>query len=127
MASRDSEPPHRHCQRPIDAGAQDEPIPTPDPLMTQADDQSPTIAELDDTLEQLSSRGEEIREAQLEQALDRLDEMGGLTTSQRSAVEQLSYRLVEQLLAVPEASLREAITAGETETAETALELFEAD
>lgn len=95
--------------------------------MTQADDQSPTIAELDDTLEQLSSRGEEIREAQLEQALDRLDEMGALTTSQRSAVEQLSYRLVEQLLAVPEASLREAITAGETETAETALELFEAD
>jgi len=64
-----------------------------------------------------------VRTEQLERALSRLREEGDLTDEQRVAVEALSERLVDGLLAAPRARLRDA--AGGAEAARTVLELYD--
>jgi len=56
-------------------------------------------------VEALLSDGEATRERELARALDRLDAAGELTPEREAALEALSNRLVERLLAPPTESL----------------------
>ncbi|MFC6975981.1 glutamyl-tRNA reductase [Halomicroarcula sp. GCM10025709] len=87
------------------------------------DTTEPTI-DVEQALGQLAARGAEVRAEQLEEALTRLRADGDLTDEQVAALEQLSERLVDRLLAVPEETLREAANRGDEEAVETAMELF---
>lgn len=73
--------------------------------------------------DRLDREAEAVRAEQLERALSRLATQGELTATQRAAVEQLSERLVESLLAGPRAGLREPST--RTDAARTILDLFD--
>lgn len=91
-----------------------------------ADDAGPDEpADVGDAIDELEARGEAIRREQLERALARLDGESGLTDGQREAVERLSERLVDRLLSVPRARLREIAADGDQEAVETAVALFE--
>jgi glutamyl-tRNA reductase len=67
------------------------------------DTESPV--DVDEAIARIDSRGAKIQREELEETLSRLQRDGELTAAQRVAVEQLSERLVERLLAVPRASL----------------------
>ncbi|WP_276273893.1 glutamyl-tRNA reductase [Haloarcula litorea] len=69
------------------------------------------------------TRGAEVQAEQFERALRELDDEA-LTDAQREAVERLSERLVDRLLAVPEARLRQLAASGDDAAVETALALF---
>ncbi|WP_276277829.1 glutamyl-tRNA reductase [Haloarcula regularis] len=84
-------------------------------------DETPDVEQ---AVERLSDRGATVRSAQVERAIETLRADGDLTDAQREAVERLSERLVERLLAVPRESLRAADRADDVETVETAMELF---
>ncbi|MFC7020560.1 MULTISPECIES: glutamyl-tRNA reductase [Haloarcula] len=84
-------------------------------------DETPDVEQ---AVEHMCDRGATVRSAQVERALEELRADGDLTDAQRQAVERLSDRLVERLLAVPRESLRAADRAGDVETVETAMELF---
>jgi len=79
---------------------------------------------VDESVERISERGQEVRDREVERALTRLDAQGDLSPADREAVERLADRLLGRLLAVPERSLRVAADEGDEETVETALELF---
>jgi glutamyl-tRNA reductase len=84
-------------------------------------DETPDVGQ---AVEQMSDRGATVRSAQVEQALEKLRADDDLTDAQRQAVERLSERLVERLLAVPRENLRATDRADDVRTVETALELF---
>ena len=84
-------------------------------------DETPDVEQ---AVERMCDRGATVRSAQVEQALQKLRADDDLTDAQRQAVERLSERLVERLLAVPRESLRAADHADDVETVETAMELF---
>lgn len=73
--------------------------------------------------DRLDREAEAVRTEQLERALSRLATQGELTSAQRAAVERLSERLVEGVLAGPRAGLREPST--RTEAARAILDLFD--
>ncbi|RLM90635.1 glutamyl-tRNA reductase [Haloarcula sp. Atlit-7R] len=81
--------------------------------------------DVDEAVARINSRGAKIQQEQLEQTLSQLQQDGDLTAAQRLAVEQLSERLVERLLAVPRASLQDAAKNADDERIETAISLFE--
>ncbi|MDS0223142.1 glutamyl-tRNA reductase [Haloarcula sp. S1AR25-5A] len=81
--------------------------------------------DVDEALTRIDSRGAKIRKEQLERTLSQLQADSELTADQRLAVEELSERLVDQLLAVPRASLQDAARNADEETIETAMSLFE--
>jgi len=87
------------------------------------DTESPV--DVDEAVARIDSRGAKIQREQLEQTLSQLQRDGELTASQRVAVEKLSERLVERLLAVPRASLQDAARSAGEERIETAISLFE--
>jgi|GEM_PF-1088031 len=70
----------------------------------------------------IGERGESIRDRQVERALGELDD--DLTARERAVVEALGDRLVERLLAVPEAQLKAAASEGDDEQFDCALKLF---
>jgi len=72
----------------------------------------------------IRDRASAIRDGEVETALAKLDANGDLSDAERETVERLADRLVENLLAVPESSLRAAAADDDVETVETALELF---
>nr|WP_284008319.1 glutamyl-tRNA reductase [Halomicroarcula sp. YJ-61-S] len=92
--------------------------------MSVNDDTTEPTIDVEQALGQLAARGAEVRAEQLEEALTRLRADGDLTDEQVAALEQLSERLVDRLLAVPEETLREAANRGDEEAVETAMELF---
>lgn len=92
--------------------------------MTETDETVEQTPDVDQAVERMCDRGATVRSAQVAQALEKLRADGDLTDAQRQAVERLSERLVERLLAVPRQSLRAAERTGDTETVETAIELF---
>jgi len=71
----------------------------------------------------LDRDAEAVRAEQLERALSQLRANGDLTDEQRAAVEALSERLVDGLLAAPRERLRE--TADDAEAARAVLDLFD--
>ncbi len=73
--------------------------------------------------DRLDRKAASVRTEQLEAALSRLADQGELTATQRVAVERLSQRLVEGVLAGPRAELREA--SNRAEAAQAVLELFD--
>lgn len=93
--------------------------------------------ELENLLEQLKrSRADEViagmyesaealKRREVRQALDRMTANGELSAEQRAAVEDLADSLVNQLLAAPTRSLRDAAGEDDWETIDTALRLFE--
>ena len=81
--------------------------------------------DVDEALARIDSRGAKIRREQLEQTLSQLQRDDELTAAQRLAVEELSERLVDRLLAVPRASLQDAARSADDERIETAISLFE--
>ncbi|MBX0324637.1 glutamyl-tRNA reductase [Halomicroarcula sp. F13] len=87
------------------------------------DDTRETTTDVEQALGQIEARAAEIRAEQLERALTQLRAQGDLTDEQAAAVERLSERLAERLLAVPRASLRQPSSVGDG-TVETAAELF---
>ncbi|MGB9931702.1 glutamyl-tRNA reductase [Haloarcula amylolytica] len=82
-------------------------------------------ADVEEAIARIDSRGAKIRREQLEQTLSQLQQDSELTADQRLAVEKLSERLVERLLAVPRASLQDAARSADDERIETAISLFE--
>jgi len=68
---------------------------------------------------------EDVKERELDIALSRLGAEGDLTEEQRAAVEGLADALVDQLLAVPTQSLREAAAEDDWATVASAIELFD--
>jgi len=81
--------------------------------------------DIDEAIARIDSRGAKIQREQLEETLSQLQQDGELTAAQRGAVEKLSERLVERLLAVPRASLQDAARSADEERIETAISLFE--
>ncbi|EMA09015.1 Glutamyl-tRNAGlu reductase, dimerisation domain [Haloarcula vallismortis] len=81
--------------------------------------------DVDEAIARINSRGAKVRREQLEQTLSQLQDNGELTADQRLAVEKLSERLVERLLAVPRASLQDSAQGADDERIETAISLFE--
>ncbi|EMA26650.1 glutamyl-tRNAGlu reductase [Haloarcula marismortui] len=81
--------------------------------------------DVDEAIARIDSRGAKIQREQLERTLSQLQTDDELTADQRLVVEELSERLVERLLAVPRASLRDAARSSDDERIETALSLFE--
>lgn len=77
-------------------------------------------------LERIRERGEQIRQEELQRALVRLEQQGDLTDAQREQVRQLTDRLVDRLLAVPESTLENA-SAESRETLRTVAGLFAPD
>ncbi|WP_419181155.1 glutamyl-tRNA reductase [Haloarcula halophila] len=88
------------------------------------DDTTEPTPDVEQALGQLAARGAEVRAEQLNRALTRLRADGELSAEQVAALEQLSERLVDRLLALPEETLREAANRGEEDAVETAMELF---
>jgi|GEM_PF-1384560 len=94
--------------------------------------ESPTV---DEAVGRIRGRATAIRDRELETALSKLEASGELSPEDREAVADLADRLVEELVAVPESSLRETVADGSGENGvdggdggdlpvETALELF---
>jgi len=73
--------------------------------------------EAEAAIEIIHERGDRIRERELGRALSELD----LSERERAAIEELSERLVDELLAVPEERLR---TTRDPELVRAALDLF---
>lgn len=73
------------------------------------------------TIAKIRQQSESIRRKELQRALQRLNEEGELTDEQEAAVEALTERLVDQLLAVPRQRLN---AVADEEEAETVIELF---
>jgi glutamyl-tRNA reductase len=92
--------------------------------MSVNDDTLESTTDVEQALGELSARGAEVQAEQLERALSRLRAEDDLSDEQVAAVEQLSERLVDRLLSVPEESLRAADTRGDQQKIETAMELF---
>ncbi|MFY4812533.1 glutamyl-tRNA reductase [Haloarcula sp. AONF1] len=81
--------------------------------------------DVEEAIARIDSRGAKVQREQLEQTLSQLQQDGELTADQRLAVEELSERLVDRLLAVPRASLQDAANSADDERIETAISLFE--
>ncbi|WP_336337302.1 glutamyl-tRNA reductase [Haloarcula brevis] len=81
--------------------------------------------DVEEAIARIDSRGAKIRREQLDRTLSQLQADGELTADQRMAVERLSERLVDRLLAVPRSSLEDAAKTADDERIETAMTLFE--
>ncbi|EMA18644.1 MULTISPECIES: glutamyl-tRNAGlu reductase [Haloarcula] len=81
--------------------------------------------DVEEAIARIDSRGAKVQREQLERTLSQLQQDGELTADQRLAVEELSERLVDRLLAVPRASLQDAAKSADDERIETAISLFE--
>jgi len=92
--------------------------------MSVNDDTTEPTPDVERALGQLAARGAEVRAEQLDRALTRLRAEDELSAEQVAAIERLSERLVDRLLAVPEETLREAANCGDDEAIETTIELF---
>lgn len=66
-----------------------------------------------------------IKQREVETALGRLDDRGQVSDEEREIVESMADAVVNQLLAAPTRSLREAAVADDWETIDTALRLFD--
>jgi len=73
--------------------------------------------------DRLDREAEAVRSEQLERALSRLRANGDLSDEQRAAVEQLSERLVDGLLAASRERLR--MSPGDAEVARILMEMFD--
>lgn len=92
--------------------------------MSVNDETMDATTDVEQALGALSARGAEVQAEQLERALSRLRAEDDLSDEQVAAVEQLSERLVDRLLSVPEESLRAADNRGDQQRIEVAMELF---
>lgn len=82
-------------------------------------------ARADDVIAAMYESAEAAKRRELRTALDRMSANGDLTDEQRETVEDLADALVNQLLAAPTRSLRDAAAEDDWETIDTALRLFD--
>lgn len=81
-------------------------------------------SQADDAIATMYEAAERTKQRELDEALEKLEAQGGLTTDQRETVEALADALVGQLLAAPTKSLREAAVEDDWTTIQTAMQLF---
>lgn len=79
----------------------------------------------DDVIAAMYESAEAIKGREVRKALDRMEGEEDITPEQRRAVEDLADSLVNQLLAAPTRSLRDAAAEDDWETIDTALRLFD--
>lgn len=79
----------------------------------------------DDVIAAMYESAEAVKRREVRAALDRMTADGELTDEQRAAVEDLADALVNQLLAAPTRSLRDAAAEDDWTTIDTALALFD--
>lgn len=82
-------------------------------------------ARADDVIAAMYESADAAKRREVRTALDRLESDGDLTEEQRETVEDLADALVNQLLAAPTRSLRDAAAEDDWETIDTALRLFD--
>lgn len=82
-------------------------------------------ARADDVIAAMYESADVAKRREVRTALERLDAHGELTEGQRETIEDLADALVNQLLAAPTRSLRDAAAEDDWETIDTALRLFE--
>ena len=81
----------------------------------------------DEAIGAMYESAERTKQAELERALGKLEAQGELTDDQRETVSALADALVNQLLAAPTKSLREAAAEDDWTTIHTAMQLFDPD
>ena len=79
----------------------------------------------DEAIAAMYETAESLKRRELEEAISRLESRGGVTEEEREIVESLADALVNQLLAAPTKSLREAAIEDDWSTINTALGLFD--
>lgn len=82
-------------------------------------------ARADDAIAAMYESADAAKRREVRRALDRLESHGELTQDQRETVQDLGDALVNQLLAAPTRSLRDAAAEDDWETIDTALRLFD--
>jgi glutamyl-tRNA reductase len=82
-------------------------------------------ARADDVIAAMYESADAAKRREVRRALHRLESHGELTATQRETVEDLADALVNQLLAAPTRSLRDAAAEDDWETIDTALRLFD--
>ena len=81
----------------------------------------------DEAIGAMYESAERTKQAELERALGKLEAQGELTDDQRETVSALADALVNQLLAAPTKSLREAAAEDDWTTIHPAMQLFDPD
>jgi glutamyl-tRNA reductase len=81
----------------------------------------------DEAIGAMYENAERLKESEVETALRKLEAQGDLTPEQRETVGSLADTLVNQLLAAPTKSLREAAAEDDWTTIHTAMQLFDPD
>ncbi|MFB6112012.1 MAG: glutamyl-tRNA reductase [Halobacteriaceae archaeon] len=79
----------------------------------------------DDVIAAMYESAERVKRREVRTALDQMTAQGELNEAQREAVRDMADALVNQLLAAPTRSLRDAAAADDWETIDTALTLFD--
>lgn len=74
----------------------------------------------------IRARAEDIKRRELQQAFDRLETCGTLTTAQRQIITQMATTIVDEMLTAPESMLTD-VSEHDRETVQTAVELFNPD
>jgi glutamyl-tRNA reductase len=81
----------------------------------------------DDAIGAMYESAERLKREEVETAIKKLEAQGDLTDEQRETVSALADTLVNQLLAAPTKSLREAAAEDDWTTINTAMQLFDPD
>lgn len=79
----------------------------------------------DEVISAMYESSERVKNREVEQAISQLEAQGDLTEAQRETVESMADALVNQLLAAPTKSLRDAAGEDDWTTIQTALQLFD--
>ncbi|APE94602.1 glutamyl-tRNA reductase [Halodesulfurarchaeum formicicum] len=81
--------------------------------------------EADEMLSTIYDRAEELRQAEVNRAQNRLNQNGGLTEREREILDDLGSALVNKLLSTPTRSIKQAAVAEDYETLRTVADVFE--
>lgn len=81
--------------------------------------------EAESMLSTIYERAEELRQAEVSRAVNRLEENGDLTATERGILEELGSALVNKLLSTPTQTIKEAAVSEDYETLQTVAEVFQ--
>lgn len=76
-------------------------------------------------LSAIYEQAEQLRQSEVERAVNRLDQNGGLTEDEQAVLEDLGSALVNKLLSTPTQSIKEAAVSEDYETLRTVADVFE--
>jgi glutamyl-tRNA reductase len=81
--------------------------------------------EAESMLSTIYERAEQLREAEVRRAANRLEENGGLTSHEREILEEMGSALVNKLLSTPTQTIKEAAVSEDYETLQAVAEVFQ--